>query len=70
MNNKKWIRPSEVEKLYGIKPSTLSSQRVGNYGLPFHPVGRKPNKRRGGIILYNVEEIDEYLEKNRKGKRY
>ena len=63
MSNPKYIRPIDVEEQYSIKVSTLSKQRQGQYGLPFHVVGRKKNKQKGGIILYNVDEINEYLTK-------
>ena len=67
MSNAKFIRPKDVEDHFSIKVSTLSKQRQGNYGLPFHVVGRKKNKQKGGIILYNVDKINEYLTK--KGSR-
>ena len=66
MSNKKFIRPKDVEDIYSIKVSTLSKQRHGNYGLPYHVVGRKKNNQRGGVILYNVDEINDYL--NKKGR--
>ena len=56
MSNAKFIRPKDVEDHFSIKVSTLSKQRQGNYGLPFHVVGRKKNKKRGGVILYNVDK--------------
>ena len=64
--NKKFIRPRDVEEIYSIKISTLSKQRQGKYGLPFHVVGRKKNAQRGGVILYNVDETNNYL--NKKGR--
>ena len=51
MSNPKFIRPKDVEDNFSIKVSTLSKQRQGKYGLPFHVVGRKKNKNRGGVIL-------------------
>ena len=66
MSNKKFLRPKEVEEIYSIKVSTLAKQRRGRYGLPFVVVGRKKNAQRGGVILYNVDEINDYL--NRKGR--
>ena len=67
MNEQKlYMRPKEVEQVFSIKQSTLSKQRDGNFGLPFTVVGRNPKKNRGGIILYKVSDIHEYLE--RKGK--
>ena len=70
MSNAKFIRPKDVEDHFSIKVSTLSKQRQGNYGLPFHVVGRKKNKKRGGVILYNIDEVEQYLDKNHKGTRY
>ena len=66
MSNRKFIRPKDVEDLFSIKVSTLSKQRQGKYGLPYTVVGRPKNKNRGGVILYNVDDVNEYL--NRKGK--
>jgi|TARA_A200000159_G_scaffold164817_1_gene196523 hypothetical protein len=66
MSNKKYLRPKDIEELFSIKVSTLSKQRQGNYGLPFTVVGRAKNTNRGGVILYNVDDVNEYL--NRKGK--
>ena len=66
MEQKLYMRPKEVEAVFSIKQSTLSKQRDGKFGLPFTVVGRNPKKNRGGIILYKVSDINEYLE--RKGK--
>ena len=66
MSNKKFIRPKDVENIYSIKVSTLSKQRQGNYGLPYHVVGRKKNEQRGGVILYNVDDINERLNDQRR----
>ena len=66
MEQKLYMRPKEVESVLSIKQSTLSKQREGKFGLPFTIVGRNPKKNRGGIILYKVSDINEYLE--RKGK--
>ena len=67
---KKYYRAKEIEEPFGINPSTLSRQRWGRYGLPFHVVGRKPHKKNGGVILYNIDDVEEYLNKNKKGTRY
>ena len=65
MSNRKFFRPKEVEQVFGIKTSTLAKQRGGKYGLPYTIGGRNPKKNRGGVILYNVDEINEYM--NKKG---
>lgn len=64
--NRKFIRPKDIEDIYSIKVSTLSKQRQGKYGLPYTVVGRSKNKNRGGVILYNVDEVNDYL--NKKGR--
>jgi len=66
MSNKKYFRPKDIEQVFGIKESTLSKQRQGQYGLPYTVVGRKKNKNRGGVILYNVDAVQDYL--NKKGR--
>ena len=56
--NRKYLRPSEVEEIYGIKQGTLTKQRSQGYGLPYVVIGRKPKKRKGGIILYAIDVIE------------
>ena len=68
--SKKYYRAKEIQEAYGINPSTLSRQRWGQYGLPYCVVGRKPGKKTGGIILYNIDDVEEYLSKNKKNPRY
>ena len=70
MSNKKFIRPKDVEDLFSIKVSTLSKQRQGKYGLPYTVVGRAKNKNRGGVILYNVDEVNDYLKRNSRSTSY
>jgi hypothetical protein len=67
---KKFLRPKDVEDLFSIKVSTLSKQRQGKYGLPYTVVGRKKNKNNGGVILYNVDEINDYLTKKGRPTLY
>jgi hypothetical protein len=66
MTYKKFIRPKEVEDIYSIKVSTLSKQRQGKYGLPYTIVGRAKNKARGGVILYSIDDLNEYLSQHKK----
>ena len=67
---KKFLRPKDVEDLFSIKVSTLSKQRQGKYGLPYTVVGRKKNKNNGGVILFNVDEINDYLTKKGRPTLY
>ncbi len=63
---KKYLRPKDVEDIYSIKISTLAKQRQGKYGLPYSIVGRKKNGQRGGVILYSIEDINDFLNKHKK----
>ena len=59
---RKYLRPKEIEEVYGIKTSTLARQRWGKYGPPATIV-RKPKSKRG-LILYNVDDSENYLHKH------
>tara|TARA_R100000353_G_scaffold98284_1_gene71566 strand:+ start:128 stop:331 length:204 start_codon:yes stop_codon:yes gene_type:complete len=63
---KKYLRPKDVEDIYSIKISTLAKQRQGKYGLPYSIVGRKKHKQKGGVILYSIDDINEFLNKHKK----
>ena len=54
LEHRKFLRPNEVEEIYGIKVGTLAKQRNQGFGLPYVIIGRKPKKRKGGIILYDI----------------
>ena len=66
MSFKKYLRPKDVEDIYSIKVSTLSKQRQGKYGLPYSIVGRKKHGQRGGVILYSIDDINDFLNKHKK----
>ena len=70
MSNKKFVRPKDIEEQFSIKVSTLSKQRQGKYGLPYTVVGRAKNENRGGVILYNVDEINDYLDRKGRSTKY
>ena len=59
--NRKYLRPSEVEEIYGIKHGTLAKQRSHGFGLPYVIIGRKPKKRKGGIVLYDIEDLEKHF---------
>ncbi len=59
--NRKYLRPSEVEEIYGIKQGTLAKQRSHGFGLPYVIIGRKPKKRKGGIVLYDIEDLEKHF---------
>ncbi len=65
MSFKKYLRPKDVEDIYSIKISTLAKQRQGKYGLPYSIVGRKKHNQRGGVILYSIDDINEFLNKHK-----
>ena len=66
MSFKKYLRPKDVEDIYSIKISTLAKQRHGKYGLPYSIVGRKKHKQKGGVILYSIDDINDFLNKHKK----
>ena len=66
MSFKKYLRPKDVEYIYSIKISTLAKQRQGKYGLPYSIVGRKKHKQKGGVILYSIDDINDFLNKHKK----
>ena len=66
MSFKKYLRPKDVEDIYSIKISTLAKQRQGKYGLPYSIVGRKKHKHKGGVILYSIDDINDFLNKHKK----
>ena len=47
LEHRKYLRPNEVEEIYGIKVGTLAKQRNHGFGLPYVIIGRKPKKRKG-----------------------
>ena len=67
LENRKYLREKEVSDIYGINRHTLARQRWGNYGLPFIVQGRKEGTKKGGIILYDIEDIENSL--NKKGSK-
>ena len=52
---KKWLRSVEVKELLGVSSGTLQNLRI-NGTLPF--------SKMGGIIYYNVEDIQKILKNN------
>ena len=61
--NRKYLRPSEVE-IYGIKQGTLAKQRSHGFGLPYVIV--VGNQRKGGIVLYDIEDLEKHLNQSIK----
>ena len=67
LENRKYLREKEVSDIYGINRHTLARQRWGDYGLPYVIQGRKEGTNKGGIILYDIEDIEKSITK--KGKK-
>ena len=63
LENRKYLREKEVSDIYGINRHTLARQRWGDYGLPYIIQGRKEGTNKGGIILYDIEDIEKSLKK-------
>ena len=61
LEQRKYFREAEVEKIYGINRNTLRRQRWGGYGIPAKIVGREKGKNRGGIVLYALEDIEKAI---------
>ena len=55
LNERKWLRTSEVRKLLKISPGTLQCLRVSG---KLHP------SRIGSMMYYKIEEINDLLEGN------
>jgi len=54
-----FIDTRTAAKRFNIKYDTLKKQRQLRIGLPYHKFGR--------LVRYNVLEVKEYLDQNRKG---
>ena len=52
---RKYLKPKEVEELFGIKASTLRRQRWGDYGLPYFKLESQ--------ILYSIDELNKLLKR-------
>ena len=62
--HKEYLTTKEVADKFGIKESTLRKQRWGQYGIPFVVLGRKKKKKNGGVVRYNVNDLQNYVKKN------
>ena len=60
------LNEKQVAEQYNIPPGTLRRQRATGIGFPFMIIGRPDNSKRGGIVRYEVSEIEDYLSKKRK----
>jgi|TARA_Y100000296_G_C5168958_1_gene256253 hypothetical protein len=63
LDQRKFLREKEVSEIYGINPNTLRRQRWGDYGIPYSVVGRAKNKKKGGIVLYSILDIEAAMDK-------
>ncbi len=54
---KEFLTTGEVEEIFGISKSTLEVDRVKKRGIPYTKKGR--------LVLYSIEDVREYLEKNK-----
>ena len=51
-----YLRPRDVERLFGIKSKTLQNWRYKGKGPPFYKLGHK-------LIVYKYEEVEKWLQK-------
>ena len=58
INEKRYIRANEVKKIFGISKSTLYrySKQKENFPKPLRPSPK--------IVLWNLEELEEYFKNN------
>ena len=63
LDQRKFLREKEVSEIYGIKANTLRRQRWGDYGIPFRVFNRKKGKKKGGTILYLIDDIEAAMQK-------
>lgn len=50
-----WIKSHQVQRMLGISPGTLQNLRI-NGTIPYSKVG--------GVLFYNIEDIEKILEVN------
>ena len=60
------LNEKQVAEQYNIAPGTLRRQRWAGIGFPYRVIGRPDNSKRGGIVRYEVSEIEDYLSKKRQ----
>ncbi|MFV8282583.1 helix-turn-helix domain-containing protein [Christiangramia marina] len=58
---KKWLKSTDVMKMLEISPGTLQNLRI-NGTLPFSKIG--------GLIYYDVQDIQEVLSENKVYNKY
>jgi hypothetical protein len=63
---KNLLNEKQVAEQYNIAPGTLRRQRWAGTGFPYIVIGRPDNSKHGGVIRYDVADIEEYKAKNRK----
>ena len=63
LDQRKFLREKEVSDIYGINRNTLRRQRWGDYGIPFRVFNRKKGKKKGGTILYLIDDIEAAMQK-------
>jgi hypothetical protein len=62
-NNKKYLKPCEVADQYNISINTLRKWRCEKRGLPFTVIGRHPDMKRSGTVVYDRSLVEEYFNK-------
>jgi len=67
---KEFLTSAEMEQRFSIKEATLKKQRYYGTGIPYYVVGRKPEAKRGGVVLYKVADVIAYLETRKRKTRY
>jgi transposase-like protein len=60
---KKYLKPCEVADQYNISINTLRKWRCEKRGLPFTVLGRTPEMKRSGTVVYDRVLVEEYFNK-------
>ena len=61
-----YLREKDVEKIFSITRDALRKARQLGYGIPYFVLNREKGKARGGIILYKREDVERFINKNKK----
>jgi len=52
----KTLTPQQCREIYGLNPGTLANMRLNKVGPKYYKLGKK--------VLYRVEDIEQWLNKN------
>ena len=59
----KYLKPCQVADQYNISINTLRKWRCEKRGIPFIVLGRHPDLKRSGTVVYDRSLVEEYFNK-------